>query len=208
VVPTDHPLFQTIVICSSESRSGFLEYEKLFYVFLRRRKVGQLSWGIPPVLYYEYTFTSPVLLGGVFTFLLQNFIWSLNQTGVLHVTENGFRCSCSFMALTYHQHRNSTTQICQRKLPLRQRWQHKHSRHRVTPAHAAVLHHRSTSTSVRGVWPVDLWFSRSVSRREDVWCYVRCSMTANRFLVTVTAAVTPICATGDMVLTILQWVAL
>jgi len=55
---------------------------------------------------------------------------------------------------------------------------------------------------------VDLWFSRSVSRRENDWGYVRFNMTATRFLVTVTVVVTSICATGDMVLTILQWVAL
>ena len=70
--------------------------EKLFYVFLHRRKAGQLFCSILLVLYYKHTFRSPVLLEGVFTFLLQNFIWSLNQTGVLHVNENGFRCSCSF----------------------------------------------------------------------------------------------------------------
>jgi len=55
---------------------------------------------------------------------------------------------------------------------------------------------------------VDLRFSYSVSRCEDDWGYVRLSMTATRFLVTVTVVVTSICATGDMVLTILQWVAL
>lgn len=119
-----------------------------------------------------------------------------------------FDVRAGFMALTYHQHRNSTVQIWQRKLPLRQRWQHTHTRYRVTPVHASALHHRSTSSSVGGVWPVDLRFRRSASRCEDDWGYVRFSMTATRFLVTVTVVVTSICATGDMVLTILQWVAL
>lgn len=104
---------------------------------------------------------SPVLLEGVFISLLQNLIWSLNQTGVLHVTENGFRCSYS----VYDSH------ITNIEIPLYKsdsgscRWDRDGSTRTHGIASRQRMHQLSTTDRLRSQFVEnDLWICGSVAR--------------------------------------------